>query len=223
MRIIEPSFKLLVNDVPLDLMGETLLRWVEHNARISHRSEENQTEDSWQRIIQFVVMDKGDWSVAEHASVTAILRVDRGTTHEIVRHRLFSYTQESTRFVNYAKKGEDLEFIRPAEIEPGSRADWAWNSAIRAAEDEYLEMIGLGIRPQAARSVLPNALAATISMTGNLRVWRAFFMQRITKETHPDFRRISIPMLAEFQRCIPILYTDLVPEEKQSISMAKVR
>ena len=223
MRIIEPSFKLLVNDVPLDLMGETLLRWVEYNARISHRSEEKQTENSWQRFIQSVVVDKGDWSVAEHASVTAILRVDRGITHELVRHRHFSYTQESTRFVNYAKKGEDLEFICPVEIEAGSKADWAFHAAVRSAEDEYLELLGLGIRPQAARSVLPNALAASISMTGNLRSWRQFFMARTTKETHPDFRRISIPMLAEFQRCIPILYADLVPEEKQSISMAKAR
>ena len=224
MRIIESSFQLWMNSSHLTpAIGQDLLQWIEYNARISHRSEDKQTSDSWQRFIQSVVVDKGDWSVAEHASVTAILRVDRGVTHELVRHRHFSYTQESTRFVNYAKKGEDLEFIRPMEIEVGSRAEWAWNTAIRGAEDEYLEMIGLGIRPQAARSVLPNALAATISMTGNLRSWRQFFMARTTKETHPDFRRISIPMLAEFQRCIPILYADLVPEEKQSISMAKVR
>jgi len=102
MTIIEPRFQILSPQD--DLAGVVALRTIERAARISHRSEDKQTDDSWQRFIQFVVMEKGDWSVTEHVSATVVFRVDRGVTHELVRHRLFSFTQESTRFVNYNKR-----------------------------------------------------------------------------------------------------------------------
>ena len=108
MKIIEPTFEILN---PQDLLdGIAKLQFIEKMARISHRSEDLQTDDSYKRFIKFVVMEKGDWSVVEHAYATVIFRVDRGVTHELVRHRLFSFTQESTRFVNYGKKG-DMDFI----------------------------------------------------------------------------------------------------------------
>src|SRR5271155_3305557 len=110
MKIIEPSFKLSTpytsSLTPQD--GIDMLRFIETQARISHRSEDKQTGDSWQRFIKAVVLDHGDWSVTEHVSITATIRTDRGITHELVRHRLFSFTQESTRFVRYK---EGLEFI----------------------------------------------------------------------------------------------------------------
>src|SRR5882672_10993590 len=109
MKSIEPSFQILRPESQLD--GVQALMFIERMARISHRSEDRQTGDSWQRFIKFVVMDKGDWSVVEHASATVIFRVDRGITHELVRHRLFSFTQESTRFVRYHGS---MEFIVPA-------------------------------------------------------------------------------------------------------------
>ena len=105
MTIIEPRFQILSPQD--DLAGVVALRTIERAARISHRSEDKQTDDSWQRFIQFVVMEKGDWSVTEHVSATVVFRVDRGVTHELVRHRLFSFTQESTRFVNYNKRAMD--------------------------------------------------------------------------------------------------------------------
>lgn len=202
-------------------MGIQMLRFVEWNARISHRSEEAQTEDSWKRFLEAVVMQKSDWSVVEHASVTAVMRLSRGTTHELVRHRLFSYTQESTRFVNYGKGKIDLEFILPAECsEKGSQFHL---TALELEESYYLELLKDGWRPQEARSVLPNATAATISCTGNLRNWRHFFLMRCSRETHPDFRQITIPLLGEFQRCIPLLYSDIIPNESQAINQKKAR
>src|SRR5580693_3290436 len=109
MKIIKPYARML--PIPGGLgntftsdMGTLLLKHIEWCARISHRSEDAVTNDSWKRIIQAVVLDHGDWSVVEHASVSVDAYVDRGITHEWVRHRLFSYTQESTRFVNYEKK-----------------------------------------------------------------------------------------------------------------------
>lgn len=229
MKIIEPSAILIR---PHEGYGITCLRFIEQMARISHKSEDAQTEDSWKRFIETVVLQHGDWSVTEHATATVIFRVDRGITHELVRHRLFSYTQESTRFVNGRKSyPEGLEFIRPQNIEDIeilSPADDNYESAFQfrtvcvLAESVYLNLLSQGVRPQEARSVLPNALASTIAMTGNLRSWRWFFLARTTKEAHPDMRRVTIPLLGEFQRRIPLLYDDIIPLEKQSISMAKV-
>jgi thymidylate synthase (FAD) len=227
VKIIQPSFSLHTSSGPLTReKGIELLRWVEYNARISHRSEEKQTEDSWKRFIQAIVMEHGDWSVTEHASVTAILRVDRGVTHELVRHRHFSYTQESTRFVNYGKS-IDVEFIEPCWADESYRGNYigysVWIQQLKESERAYLDILNTKVSPQIARSVLPNALAATISITGNLRNWRHFFLMRTSKETHPDFKRITILMLAEFQRAIPILYDDIVPYMRQIDNLRKPR
>ena len=186
-----------------------MLQFIEKQARISHRSEDKQTEESWQRFIEAVILKHGDWSVAEHVSITATIRTDRGVTHELVRHRLFSFTQESTRFVRY----QEQEFIYPASAPEGCYANW--DLTVAQCERTYAELLKEGWRPQEARSVLPNALASTIAVTGNLRNWRHFFLMRTSKETHPDFKRISIPMLAEFQRIVPLLYDDIVPETRQ--------
>lgn len=219
MKIIEPSFEILN---PKNLAeGIQMLRHIEKLARISHRSESLQTEHTWEKFIKFVIMDKGDWSVAEHSSVSVILRVDRGITHEIVRHRLFSYTQESTRFVNGRKSYPNgLEFIRPLNI---SAEIGLWTETCQQLEDVYLTMLDGKIRPQEARSLLPNSLASTIAITGNLRNWRHLFIMRTTQETHPDFKRTTIPLLAEFQNRIPLLFDDIIPNQKQSEALSKPR
>jgi thymidylate synthase (FAD) len=223
LKIIEPSFEILTPWGSLnEQVGVQLLQFIERMARISHRSEDKQTPDSWKRFIQAVVLEHGDWSVVEHASLTVIFRVDRGVTHELVRHRLFSFTQESTRFVNYGKS--ELEFIQPARIEEGGHVYSnipTWERAVAVSEQAYLELLRNGVRPQEARSVLPNALAATISVTGNLRSWRWLLLARTTKETHPDFKRVTVPLLAEFQKNIPLLFDDIVPEQKQSQAFAR--
>jgi len=194
-------------------------------ARISHRSEEAQTEDSWKRFLTAVVLERGDWSVVEHASLTVVFRVDRGVTHELVRHRLFSFTQESTRFVNYKKKGGELEFICPIIFENPQAFQilWSWEQALVTAEKEYFRLLENGIRPQEARSVLPNALAATIAVTGNLRNWRHFLLMRTTKETHPDFKRVTVPLLAKFKELIPLLFDDIEPDARQIDNLRKPR
>ena len=218
MKIVEPNFEIIR---PHSGDGIICLKAIEKMARISHRAEAKQTEDSWERFIRAVVLQHGDWSVVEHASATVIIRTDRGITHELVRHRLFSYTQESTRFVNYKKRGE-LEFIMPQIFKDAPNLDSTkWTESVATTEQAYFHLLENGARPQEARSVLPNCLAATIAMTGNLRSWRWFFLARTTQETHPDMRRITIPMLAAFKERIPLLYDDIEPNQKQSISMAK--
>jgi thymidylate synthase (FAD) len=217
MNIIQPYAKLL--DVQTLEEGIKLLRKIEWCGRISHRAEEAQTDSSWERFIKSVVLEHGDWSIVEHASVTCDFYVDRGITHEIVRHRLFSFTQESTRFVNYQKKMPP-SFVRPfLSLENTS----IWDEFITTCESTYQRLITSGIPPQIARSVFPNALASRIIITSNLRNWRHFFIMRTTKEAHPQMKEVTIPLLAEFQTKIPILFDDIEPNAKQSESMKRMR
>lgn len=201
--------------------GIDILRSVEWIGRISHRSEDSQTDGSWERFIKAVVLGKGDWSITEHASVTVDAVVDRGITHEWVRHRLGAYTQESTRFVNYEKKMPP-SFIVP----PGLTFEQSdlWQKSIVQAEESYQALLRTSsCTPQIARSVFPNALASRIIVTYNLRMWRHFFIMRTTKEAHPQMRQVTIPLLAEFQSKIPLLYDDIIPNEPQRAAMSKPR
>lgn len=219
MRIIEPSVELVNPSTYHE--GVQMLRDIERLARISHRSEERQAPDTWRPFLTAVVLGHGDWSVTEHRHATAIFRVNRGVTHELVRHRLFSFTQESTRFVNPVKFYHEggLEFI-PSKIAPENNIQ---ANTFLALEKSYTEMLEHGARPQEARAVLPNALAATIAVTGNLRAWRHLLVMRTTKETHPDFKAVTVPLLKTFQECVPLLFDDITPEERQLDAMRRPR
>lgn len=225
------------------------LRKIEYAARVSHRSEEESGFNT-ERFIRSVVLQHGDWSVVEHVSASVEMLVDRGITHEIVRHRIASYTQESTRFVNYAKKmpptfiyprvgvwcehcSSGLEPVpsgNPPEKNPWLHGDYghcnydqAWLTAIQCAEDQYRTLLAAGWRPQEARSVFPNALSSKIVITMNLRSWRQFFLMRTSKEAHPQMRQVTIPLLAEFKNLVPVLYEDIEPESRQVDNIAKGR
>jgi thymidylate synthase (FAD) len=238
-RLMSPIDRMYFADVEQDQRnftrddGVEMLRRIEWCGRISHRSEDKQTPDSWERFIKAVVLEHGDWSIVEHASVTVDFLVDRGITHEIVRHRLFSFTQESTRFVNYEKKMPPsfilplgLDQYPPVASDPGMwvpSADNDWCKAIEACEVGYRQMLAKGCAPQIARSVFPNALASRLIVTGNLRNWRHFLIMRTTKEAHPQMRQVTIPLLVEFKAKIPILFDDIEPMAKQSEGMRKGR
>jgi thymidylate synthase (FAD) len=222
VNVVEPYARLM--DVPDRAAGVALLKKIEWCGRISHRSEEAQTDESYDRFLRSVVLGHGDWSIVEHAVATVDAIVDRGITHELVRHRLGSYTQESTRFVNYEKK-MPAAFIRPqfhgefAEVQ-----EKIWTDAIASAEQSYRALVqGTVCTPQIARSVFPNALASRIVTTYNLRNWRHFFLMRTTREAHPQMRQVTIPLLQEFQERIPILFEDIEPEAKQADNLRKMR
>ena len=220
MKAIEPSVELLKPSSATE--GINALKFIERLARISHRSEDAQTPDSWEPFLTSVVLGHGDWSVVEHVTATALFRVDRGVTHELVRHRLFSFTQESTRFVRYGgKQVSELEFIKPLNISDGD--SYWWSMSCSEAEKNYQELISRKVRPQEARSVLPNALAATIAVTGNFRSWRHILLMRTTKETHPDFGRVMIPLLKTFQERVPLLFDDIEPGARQIDNLRKPR
>lgn len=224
MKIIEPSAR-LISPICVE-EGLCTLQFIERMARISHKSEETQTETSWQRFLDLVITKKGDWSVTEHGHASVIFRVDRGVAIELRTHRyLFAdmesaYTQESTRFVRGDTKYPDgLEFIQPAELKNPEM----FTVACVYAEYNYLSMLDNKERPQEARSVLPNAYAATIGITCNLRAWRNFLLMRTTQETHADFRRVTIPLLADFKARMPLLFDDIEPNARQIDNLRKPR
>jgi thymidylate synthase (FAD) len=210
-----------IRDVICQADGIELLRNIEFYGRHSHGAQEKQTESSWEKFLQLWVVEHGDWSITEHEKVTVIATMDRGISHEWVRHRIGSYTQESTRFVNYTKPGRQAKFVMPPFTKGGAEA--MWNDAMYLTENAYKELIALGEAPQRARSVFPTGLKTTIVTTFNLRNWRHFLLMRTCREAHPQIKELCIPLLAAFQERIPLLYADIVPEEPQKVAAAKAR
>jgi thymidylate synthase (FAD) len=151
--------------------------------------------------------------VIEHESATVRIICDRGVSHEIVRHRLASYSQESSRYCDYTKEGfgGEIQVIEPPGLDGITKGYWMF--AIYSCEYVYRAMIAAGVKPQIARSVLPNALKTEIVMTMNLRSWRNFFKLRTAKSAHPQMREIAIPMLREFQARVPIIFDGIEESE----------
>lgn len=225
MKIVEPQAT-MINPVGLSNTFESsngiaMLKRVEYFGRVSHGSEGAITEDSYKRFLHFVCMEKGDLSIIEHEHVSVDVLVDRGITHEWVRHRIGSYTQESTRFINYQKKGGEIKLIKPPLEHGGSFEDWQY--CMEMCERAYMGMINRGEKPQIARSVFPTGLASRLIATYNLRSWRHFLLMRTTLEAHPQMKQVTIPLLAEFKANIPILFDDIEPNDRQSTAMRKLR
>jgi thymidylate synthase (FAD) len=231
MQTIEPYANIL--NVPDRDAGIAMLKRIEYYARVSHRSEESMTETSYERLLRSVVLQHGDLSVIEHEAVNVEAVVDRGITHEWVRHRIGSYTQESTRFVNYQKGHAALFVVPPGLSDRARTADngepyelstmQLWRHSIDTAESIYRQLVDRGVKPQIARSVFPNALASKIIVTFNLRTWRHFFIMRTSAEAHPQMKEVSVPLLRQFQERIPILFEDIIPEQRQAEAMRLLR
>jgi len=212
-----------------EIDGQAILQKLERAGRTCYKSEDKITCDSAQKFVS-VIKSKNHESVIEHASVSVRIITDRGVTHEIVRHRLASYSQESTRYCNYSKDkfGNEITVICPVEFIPvwDTTLDAAiaypnpklvaqflgWIAAMEAAQAEYFGMISNGATPQLARSVLPNSLKTEIVMTANLREWRHFFKMRASSGAHPQLRTLAYDMLKGFKEKIPLIFDDLGSE-----------
>jgi thymidylate synthase (FAD) len=146
-----------------------------------------------------------------HQDVTVKFVVDRGVSHEIVRHRLASYCQESTRYCNYAKDdfGKEITFIIPHYLDYKSEAWNTWKDAMKACEDAYFKLLDIGLLPQEARAVLPNSLKTEVVMTANLREWRTFFKLRTANAAHPQMLEVTRPLLDELKELIPVIFDDI--------------
>lgn len=227
MRIVKPGFEIIQSPTA------SAVRFLEVAGRTCYKSESNITQESAEDFCR-KILKRGHESVIEHTSVSVRIVCDRGVSHEIVRHRLASYSQESTRYCNYGKD-EHVTFIKPCffpdmytgvlnsveELKEIDLSDWAktsnaevlWLRAMENAEMYYQNLLTEGCSPQEARSVLPNSLKTEIVMTANLREWRHFFKLRTSSKAHPQMTEIARPMLDEFKRLIPVVFDDLTYEE----------
>lgn len=208
MKVIEPSIEILDT-----INGDCILKQLEKIGRVCYKSENNITETSAKEFIN-KILSSGHESVIEHEKVSVRIICDRGVSHEIVRHRIASYSQESTRYCNYNKEkfGKELTFIKPCFWEDNNHLYEIWKRSMQKAEDYYNAMIEHGALPQEARSVLPNSLKTEIVVTMNLREWRHFFKLRTSKRAHPQMREVAIKILQEFRKKIPVIFDDIEQE-----------
>lgn len=214
MKLIKPSFEILTG-----ISRRSIYRSIEVAGRTCYKSEDKITPESAEKFVKRIV-DSGHLSVIEHQSVSVRFICDRGVSHELVRHRLCSFSQESTRYCNYAKDKFDnqLTFIIPSwsNIQPGEGfssdfglqpyGDILWLNAMQNAQEIYISMINAGWTPQQARSVLPNSLKTEIVVTANLRQWREVFRQRCAQAAHPQMRELMIPLQSEFRKVLPEIF-----------------
>lgn len=206
MKIIKPYY---VIESFID--GDYIIKFLERAGRICYKSEDKITEQSARNFVGDIIKRR-HLSVIEHITITVRMICDRGVSHELVRHRLASYTQESTRYCNYSKGKYDKEIavIDPCYWEKNSEQYKVWENSMKNAEKSYLELIKLKASPQEARSVLPNSLKTEILTTMNLREWRNFFELRTAKAAHPQMREIAIPLLKEFKEKIRVIFDDII-------------
>lgn len=196
---------------------EDILKKLEKIGRVCYKSEDRITEDSAETFIRGI-LKRGHESVIEHENVTLRITCDRGVTHEIVRHRVASYSQESTRYCNYSneKFGNQISVI---DIATGFSYDLnqekdkmkyrIWNEAMEYAEKKYFEMLEAGATPQEARSILPNSLKTEIVMTMNLREWRHFIRLRMAAGAHPQMREVTTVIYELFKEKLPVFIENL--------------
>ena len=137
--------------------------------------------------------------------------VDRGISHEIVRHRLASYCQESSRYCNYTqgKFGGEITVIQPHFFAENSMQYYDWRDACQIAENRYFSLLNSGAKPEEARDVLPTSLKTELAMTANVREWRHFLKLRTSPAAHPQIREVTIPLLHELQGKVPVLFEDI--------------
>lgn len=205
MKMVSPSFELL--DCP---DGMALLQKIELAGRVCYKSEAKITPDSAYGFVRRL-LESGHESVLEQEKISVRMICDRGVSHEIVRHRIASYSQESTRYCNYSldKYQNELTFIRPFFWTNAPEKFQIWKEAMEMAERSYLALIAKGASPQEARSVLPNSLKTEIVVTMNMREWRHFFRLRTSAAAHPQMQEIATPLLRHFQKTIPIIFDDI--------------
>jgi thymidylate synthase (FAD) len=206
MKIIKASAEIISHTPNLEQI-------IELAGRTCYKSEDKITEDSASEFIEKIKNFKHE-SVLEHGSITVRFIVDRGVSHELVRHRIASFSQESTRYCNYGKDkfGNEITVIEPCfGWNEDSPEYWHWYNACKVAEDNYFALIHLKASPQQARSVLPNSLKTEVVMTANPREWRHVFTVRCHRDAHPQMREVMVPLLADFVINWPSLFGDLAP------------
>ena len=229
MKLVKQSYEILS-----DLNTDYLIKLIELAGRTCYKSEDKITEESAKSFIK-MILGRHHESVIEHGGMTVKFIVDRGVSHELVRHRLASFSQESTRYCNYSKDKFDnqITFIIPSwmpytkegtvtldnfewntQVLFENLSDIKWAKSLLESERTYFQLIADGWQAQQARSVLPNSLKTEIVVTANFREWRTIFKQRTSLAAHPQMREVMIPLLAEVKEKVPVIFDDITVEDQ---------
>ena len=207
VKIVKPTYEILT---PIN--GDEILKLIELAGRTCYKSDNLITPDSAKNFVEKIAQ-RGHESVIEHYNITVRFICNRGFTHELVRHRLAAYSQESTRYCNYNKDkfGSEITVIKPFEINEDTKEYDLWKEAMQNAEKSYMAMIENGSKPENARGVLPIDIKTEIVITTNLREWKHIFKLRTSKAAHPSMRELMIPLLKEFKEKIPVIFDKIEP------------
>lgn len=213
MKVIEQSFEILT---PISEDGMAELKMIEKIGRTCYKSEDRITEDgeSAKKFVQMLIQN-GHEAMIEHVNVSVKFITDRGVSHELVRHRIASFAQESTRYCNYGKLSkfpDGLVFIKPVYYQEGTEDYKEWKTGCEDSEFWYCQALKRGATPQMARAVLNNSLKTEIVMTTNLREWRNVLRLRCSHSAHPQIRALMTRLLFELHRLIPVVFDDIFDE-----------
>jgi len=206
MNVIEPKVV-----IEAAVNGVEILQRIERAGRTCYKSEGRCTPTSAAPFISSI-LKRGHESVIEHEQMTVRFICDRGVSHELVRHRLAAFSQESTRYCDYSDEGKfdrGVSFIRPYFFPQGSTQFGVWREAMLDAARRYFSLTSNGATPQEARSVLPNSTKTEIVVSANLREWRHIFRLRTATAAHPQMRQVMVPLLARLRELVPIIFDDL--------------
>ena len=207
MKILKyPKFDILENNVDLNHYS------MADSARTCYKSKGHGYQDD-SRLIS-LCFDNGHHSVLEHGKVKFRLYCDRGVSHELVRHRLASYSQESTRYCNYSNNrfGSEITVVKPVRIYPDSMEYYIWEKNCESAEKAYFDLLDLGLAPENARSILPTCLATTVDMSCNLRELYHILDLRTARDDHPDIRYLMHGILIDMARDYPEIFKKMFTE-----------
>ena len=217
MKIVNASHEVILPYKDWKTAHDTILKMIEKAGRTCYKSEDKITPESASKFVRNIIKH-GHEAMLEHASITVRFTVDRGVSHELVRHRVASYAQESTRYCNYSqdKFGNEITVVRPLWLKDGLAKD-LWETACENAEESYFSLLAEGWTPEEARTVLPNSLKTEVVMTANIREWRHFFRLRALGETgkpHPQMEEVALSLLSDLQIHLPELFEDLRREDQ---------
>ena len=217
MKIVKSKVEILT---VISEGGVKELKLIELAGRTAYKSEDNISDDisSAKRFINMIVK-LGHESVLEHSLLTVRFTCDRGVSHEIVRHRMAAYTQESTRYCNYAsgKFGREITFVAPSTLKKDSIEYFEWYQACDEAEKNYIACMQLNMKSEQARAVLPMSVKTEVVMSANYREWRHFLKLRCAKTAHPDIRKLALELLCELQLRIPVVFDDIYEKYKEEM------
>ena len=208
MQIIQPSVEIISA-----VDGQAILRHLEIVGRTCYKSEGLITDTSAETFVRKLIA-RGHEAIIEHESISVRFICDRGVSHELVRHRLASYAQSSTRYCNYSKSqfNSEITVIKPCFLLEGTEAYRQWELTMCYAEHAYFALLNIGLSPQEARCVLPNSLKTEVVMTANLREWRTVLRLRCSKAAHPQMREVMLMLLEKLHAAIPVVFDDIYEE-----------